>query len=327
MQIGIIGLGRMGANMARRLMRGKHEVTVFDLKRDSVTALEKEGAVGATDFADLAQKLAKPRAVWLMVPAGAPTEETIEHLRPFLESGDTIIDGGNSFYKDDVRRSDALQKEGIHYLDVGTSGGVWGVDRGYCLMIGGDEEAVKRLQPIFDTLAPGQGNIPPSPGREKFTSTAEKGFLYCGPSGAGHFVKMIHNGIEYGVMQAYAEGFDIMRGAASESLPKGYRYNFNAADIAELWRRGSVIGSWLLDLTAMALAEDSQLSRFTGVVEDSGEGRWTVQAAIEEAVSAEVLTAALFTRFRSRREHTYAEKILSAMRNKFGGHVEIYPGN
>jgi 6-phosphogluconate dehydrogenase len=317
----------MGANMARRLMRGKHEVTVFDLKRDSVTALEKEGAVGATDFADLAQKLAKPRAVWLMVPAGAPTEETIEHLRPFLESGDTIIDGGNSFYKDDVRRSDALQKEGIHYLDVGTSGGVWGVDRGYCLMIGGDEEAVKRLQPIFDTLAPGQGNIPPSPGREKFTSTAEKGFLYCGPSGAGHFVKMIHNGIEYGVMQAYAEGFDIMRGAASESLPKGYRYNFNAADIAELWRRGSVIGSWLLDLTAMALAEDSQLSRFTGVVEDSGEGRWTVQAAIEEAVSAEVLTAALFTRFRSRREHTYAEKILSAMRNKFGGHVEIYPGN
>jgi 6-phosphogluconate dehydrogenase len=317
----------MGANMARRLMRGKHEVTVFDLKRDSVKALEKEGAVGATDFADLAQKLAKPRAVWLMVPAGAPTEETIEHLRPFLESGDTIIDGGNSFYKDDVRRSDALQKEGIHYLDVGTSGGVWGIDRGYCLMIGGDEEAVKRLQPIFDTLAPGQGNIPPSPGREKFTSTAEKGFLYCGPSGAGHFVKMIHNGIEYGVMQAYAEGFDIMRGAASESLPKGYRYNFNAADIAELWRRGSVIGSWLLDLTAMALAEDSQLSRFTGVVEDSGEGRWTVQAAIEEAVSAEVLTAALFTRFRSRREHTYAEKILSAMRNKFGGHVEIYPGN
>ena len=317
----------MGANMARRLMRGKHEVTVFDLKRDSVKALEKEGAVGATDFADLAQKLAKPRAVWLMVPAGAPTEETIEHLRPFLESGDTIIDGGNSFYKDDVRRSEALQKEGIHYLDVGTSGGVWGIDRGYCLMIGGDEEAVKRLQPIFETLGPGQGNIPPSPGREKFTSTAEKGFLYCGPSGAGHFVKMIHNGIEYGVMQAYAEGFDIMRGAASESLPKGYRYNFNAADIAELWRRGSVIGSWLLDLTAMALAEDSQLSRFTGVVEDSGEGRWTVQAAIEEAVSAEVLTAALFTRFRSRREHTYAEKILSAMRNKFGGHVEIYPGN
>jgi 6-phosphogluconate dehydrogenase len=327
MQIGIVGLGRMGANMARRLMRGKHDVAVFDLKRDSVTALEKEGAVGATDFADLAKKLAKPRAVWLMVPAGAPTEETIEHLRPFLESGDTIIDGGNSFYKDDVRRSTGLLKEGIHYLDAGTSGGVWGLERGYCLMIGGNEEAVNRLEPIFETLAPGQGNIPSSPGREKFTSTAEKGFLYCGPSGAGHFVKMIHNGIEYGVMQAYAEGFDIMRGAASESLPKGYRYNFNAADIAELWRRGSVIGSWLLDLTAMALAEDTDLSHFTGIVEDSGEGRWTVQAAIEEAVSAEVLTAALFTRFRSRREHTFAEKMLSAMRNKFGGHVEIYPGN
>jgi len=317
----------MGANMARRLMRGKHDVAVFDLKRDSVLALEKEGAVGATDFADLAKKLAKPRAVWLMVPAGAPTEETIEHLRPFLESGDTIIDGGNSFYKDDVRRSTGLLKEGVHYLDVGTSGGVWGLERGYCLMVGGNEEAVKRLEPIFETLAPGQGNIPSSPGREKFTSTAEKGFLYCGPSGAGHFVKMIHNGIEYGVMQAYAEGFDIMRGAASESLPKGYRYNFNAADIAELWRRGSVIGSWLLDLTAMALAEDTDLSHFSGVVEDSGEGRWTVQAAIEEAVSAEVLTAALFTRFRSRREHTFAEKMLSAMRNKFGGHVEIYPGN
>jgi len=327
MQIGIVGLGRMGANMGRRLMRNKHDVVVYDLKKDSVTALEKEGATGATDFADLAKKLSKPRAVWLMVPAGAPTEETIEHIRPFLESGDAIIDGGNSFYKDDVRRSTALKKEGIHYLDAGTSGGVWGIDRGYCLMIGGDEETVKRLEPIFETLAPGQGTIPPSPGREKFKSTAEKGFLYCGPSGAGHFVKMIHNGIEYGLMQAYAEGFDIMRGAASESLPEGYRYNFNAADIAELWRRGSVIGSWLLDLTAMALAEDAELGRFTGVVQDSGEGRWTVQAAIETAVSAEVLTAALFARFRSRREHTFAEKMLSAMRNKFGGHVEIYPGN
>jgi 6-phosphogluconate dehydrogenase len=327
MQIGIVGLGRMGANMGRRLMRNKHDVVVYDLKKDSVAALEKEGATGATDFADLAKKLSKPRAVWLMVPAGAPTEETIEHLRPFLESGDAIIDGGNSFYKDDVRRSTLLKREGIDYLDAGTSGGVWGIDRGYCLMIGGDENAVKRLEPIFETLAPGQGVIPPSPGREKFKSTAEKGFLYCGPSGAGHFVKMIHNGIEYGLMQAYAEGFDIMRGAASESLPEGYRYNFNAADIAELWRRGSVVGSWLLDLTAMALAEDTELSHFTGVVQDSGEGRWTVQAAIEEAVSAEVLTAALFARFRSRREHTFAEKMLSAMRNKFGGHVEIYPGN
>jgi 6-phosphogluconate dehydrogenase len=327
MQIGIVGLGRMGANMGRRLMRNKHDVVVYDLKKESVAALEKEGATGATDFADLAKKLSKPRAVWLMVPAGAPTEETIEHLRPFLESGDAIIDGGNSFYKDDVRRSTALKNAGFHYLDVGTSGGVWGIDRGYCLMIGGDEETVKRLEPIFETLAPGQGAIPPSAGREKLKSTAEKGFLYCGPSGAGHFVKMIHNGIEYGLMQAYAEGFDIMRGAASESLQEAHRYNLNVADIAELWRRGSVVGSWLLDLTAMALAEDTELSNFTGVVQDSGEGRWTVQAAIESAVSAEVLTAALFARFRSRREHTFAEKMLSAMRNKFGGHVEIYPGN
>jgi len=327
MQIGIVGLGRMGANMGRRLMRNKHDVVVYDLKKESVAALEKEGATGATDFADLAKKLSKPRAVWLMVPAGAPTEETIEHLRPFLESGDAIIDGGNSFYKDDVRRSTALKNAGIHYLDVGTSGGVWGIDRGYCLMIGGDEETVKRLEPIFETLAPGQGAIPPSAGREKLKSTAEKGFLYCGPSGAGHFVKMIHNGIEYGLMQAYAEGFDIMRGAASESLQEAHRYNLNVADIAELWRRGSVVGSWLLDLTAMALAEDTELSNFTGVVQDSGEGRWTAQAAIESAVSAEVLTAALFARFRSRREHTFAEKMLSAMRNKFGGHVEIYPGN
>jgi len=327
MQIGIVGLGRMGANMARRLMRREHEVAVYDLKPESVAALAKEGAVGATDFADLAKKLATPRAVWLMVPAGSPTEETIEHLRPFLESGDTIVDGGNSFYKDDVRRSDSLRKLGIHYLDAGTSGGVWGIERGYCLMIGGDEGAAKRLEPIFESLAPGQGDISPSPGREKIQSTAEKGFLYCGPSGAGHFVKMIHNGIEYGVMQAYAEGFDILRGASSQALSEGYRYHFNAPDIAELWRRGSVVGSWLLDLTAMALAEDPELARFTGVVQDSGEGRWTIQAAIEEAVSAEVLTAALFARFRSRQEHTFAEKMLSAMRNKFGGHVEIYPGN
>jgi 6-phosphogluconate dehydrogenase len=327
MQIGIVGLGRMGANMARRLMRKQHEVVAYDLNKDSVAGLAKEGAVGAADFADLTKKLSKPRAVWLMVPAGGPTEETIEHLRPFLEKGDTIIDGGNSFFKDDVRRSTQLKREGIDYLDAGTSGGVWGIDRGYCLMIGGDEAAVKRLEPIFETLAPGQGDIPPSPGREKFKSTAEKGFLYCGPSGAGHFVKMIHNGIEYGLMQAYAEGFDILRGAALDSLPEGYRYNLNGADIAELWRRGSVIGSWLLDLTAMALAEDAELSHFTGVVQDSGEGRWTIQAAIEEAISAEVLTAALFARFRSRREHTFADKMLSAMRNKFGGHVEIYAGN
>src|SRR6202163_4525000 len=325
MQIGIVGLGRMGANMGRRLMRDKHDVVVYDLKKESVAALEKEGATGATDFADLAKKLSKPRAVWLMVPAGAPTEKTIEHIRPFLESGDAIIDGGNSFYKDDVRRSTALKHEGIHYLDVGTSGGVWGIDRGYCLMIGGDEETVKRLEPIFETLAPGQGAIPPSAGREKFKSTAEKGFLYCGPSGAGHFVKMIHNGIEYGLMQAYAEGFDILRGANSDNLPAGLSYDLNLADIAELWRRGSGVSSWLLDLTATALASDRQLAGYTGFVEDSAEGRWTIAAALEEGVSAEVLSVALYTRFRSRQEHTFAEKVLSAMRKGFGGHVERPP--
>ena len=327
MQIGIIGLGRMGANMGRRLMRGGHSVVVYDLNPESVAKMVKEGAGGAANFVELAKKLEKPRAIWLMVPAGPATEGTIEQLKQVLEAEDVIIDGGNSFYKDDVRRSQSLQRQGIHYLDVGTSGGVWGLERGYCLMIGGNQQAAKRLEPIFETLAPGQGDIPPSPGREKFTSTAHKGFLYCGPSGAGHFVKMVHNGIEYGLMQAYAEGFDIMRGASADDLPEGYRYDFNSADIAELWRRGSVVGSWLLDLTAMALAEDPALDRFSGFVQDSGEGRWTIQAAIEEAVSAEVLTAALYTRFRSRREHTFAEKMLSAMRNKFGGHIESFPGN
>jgi 6-phosphogluconate dehydrogenase len=327
MQIGIIGLGRMGANMARRLMRGGHSVVVYDLNPESVAKMVKEGAGGAANFVELAKKLEKPRAIWLMVPAGPATEGTVEQLKQVLEAEDVIIDGGNSFYKDDVRRSQSLQRQGIHYLDVGTSGGVWGLERGYCLMIGGNQPAAKRLEPIFETLAPGQGDIPPSPGREKLTSTAHKGFLYCGPSGAGHFVKMVHNGIEYGLMQAYAEGFDIMRGASASDLPEGYRYDFNSADIAELWRRGSVIGSWLLDLTAMALVEDPALDRFSGFVQDSGEGRWTIQAAIEEAVSAEVLTAALYTRFRSRREHTFAEKMLSAMRNKFGGHIESFPGN
>jgi 6-phosphogluconate dehydrogenase len=317
----------MGANMARRLMRGGHSVVVYDLNQESVAKMVKEGAGGAANFVELAKKLEKPRAIWLMVPAGPATEGTIEQLKQVLEAEDVIIDGGNSFYKDDVRRSQSLQRQGIHYLDVGTSGGVWGLERGYCLMIGGNQQAAKRLEPIFETLAPGQGDIPPSPGREKFTSTAHKGFLYCGPSGAGHFVKMVHNGIEYGLMQAYAEGFDVMRGASTNDLPEGYRYDFNSADIAELWRRGSVVGSWLLDLTAMALAEDPVLDRFSGFVQDSGEGRWTIQAAIEEAVSAEVLTAALYTRFRSRREHTFAEKMLSAMRNKFGGHIESFPGN
>ncbi len=326
MQIGMVGLGRMGGNMARRLMRGKHEVVVFDRSPDSVRNLEKENAIGASDYQDFVKKLTKPRAIWLMVPAGQATEEAVETLHPILEPDDVLIDGGNSFYKDDVRRSESLSKDGIHYLDVGTSGGVWGLERGYCLMIGGNQAAVQRLQPIFESLAPGVGDIPPTRGRENKPGTAEKGYLHCGPSGAGHFVKMIHNGIEYGLMQAYAEGFDILRGASFDVLPEHYRYNFDAADIAELWRRGSVIGSWLLDLTAMALLEDPELDRFSGFVEDSGEGRWTVQAAIEEAVSAEVLTTALFTRFRSRKEHTFAEKVLSAMRNKFGGHVENFAG-
>ena len=313
--------------MARRLMRRKHEVVVYDRSAETVQALAKEGATGAKDYAELVKKLNPPRVVWLMVPAGDPTEESVEALKPLLEAGDAILDGGNSYFKDDVRRSHSLKEKGIHYLDAGTSGGVWGIDRGYCLMIGGDREVADRLEPIFAALAPGQGNTPPSPGRENFKSTAEKGYLYCGPSGAGHFVKMIHNGIEYGLMQAYAEGFDILRGASSDALPDGERYHFNLPDIAELWRRGSVVGSWLLDLTAIALAEDPNLDHFTGFVQDSGEGRWTIQAAIDEAIPAEVLSASLFTRFRSRKEHTFAEKVLSAMRNKFGGHVESLPIN
>jgi 6-phosphogluconate dehydrogenase len=325
MQLGIVGLGRMGGNMARRLMRRKHEVVVYDRSAEAIRVLDKEGARGARDYSELVKQLHAPRAVWLMVPAGGPTEDSVEALKPLLEPGDAIIDGGNSYFKDDIRRSRSLKEKGIHYLDAGTSGGVWGIDRGYCLMIGGDRETVERLEPIFATLAPGQGDTPPSPGREKFQSTAEKGYLYCGPSGAGHFVKMIHNGIEYGLMQAYAEGFDILRGASLDALPDGYRYEFNLPDIAELWRRGSVVGSWLLDLTAIALAEDPNLDQFTGFVQDSGEGRWTIQAAIDEAVPAEVLSASLFTRFRSRKEHTFAEKVLSAMRNKFGGHVESLP--
>jgi len=322
MKLGMVGLGRMGANMVRRLMSGGHECVVSDLSPQNVTSVAGEGAVASSSLADLASKLNAPRAVWIMVPSGAPTEQTVEQLAQILSPGDTIIDGGNSYFKDDVRRAQLLAPRGIHYVDVGTSGGVWGLERGYCMMIGGPKEAVQRLDPIFKTLAPGKGDIPRTPGREKLGGTAEEGYIHCGSSGSGHFVKMVHNGIEYGLMQAYAEGFDIFRNATSKDLPAEFRYDLDLADIAEVWRRGSVVSSWLLDLTAMALAENPTLSEYTGFVQDSGEGRWTIQAAIEEAVPAEVLSAALYTRFRSRQEHTFAEKILSAMRQKFGGHVE-----
>ena len=322
MQLGMIGLGRMGGNMVRRLMKGGHQCSVFDLSPQNVSQLVGEGAVGSASMEDFVKSLTKPRAAWVMVPSGAATESTVMKLASLMEPGDTIIDGGNSYYKDDVRRAGLLKPKGIHYVDVGTSGGVWGIDRGYCMMMGGPDEAVDRLDPIFATLAPGMGDIPRTPGRDGRGGTAEKGYLHCGPSGAGHFVKMIHNGIEYGLMQAYGEGFDIMKHASSKDLPEEHRYNLDLPEIAELWRRGSVVGSWLLDLTAMALAEDPELKRFTGNVEDSGEGRWTIQAAIEEAVPCDVLSASLFTRFRSRQDHTFAEKMLSGMRNKFGGHVE-----
>ena len=325
MQLGMIGLGRMGANMVRRLMRGGHECVVFDLSTDNVKQIAGEGATGSNSIDDFIAKLNQPRAVWIMVPSGEATESTVNQLADRLEAGDTILDGGNSYFKDDARRALKLKPKGINYLDVGTSGGVWGLERGYCMMIGGPKETFEHLDPIFKTLAPGRGSIPRTPGRENVSGTAEDGYLYCGPSGAGHFVKMIHNGIEYGLMQAYAEGFDIFRNATSKELPEEIRYDLNVADIAELWRRGSVVSSWLLDLTAMALVEDPELKDYSGFVQDSGEGRWTIQAALEEAVPAEVLSAALYTRFRSRQEHTFAEKILSAMRKKFGGHVE--PGS
>jgi 6-phosphogluconate dehydrogenase len=322
MKIGMVGLGRMGSNMAHRLMQGGHQCVVFDLNSESVSKLAAQGAAAAASLVDLAQKLEKPRAIWIMLPAGDPTEQTVNALAGHLESGDTLIDGGNSHYKDDVRRAAALRERGIRYIDAGTSGGVWGSDRGYCLMLGGEKQAVTDLEPIFKTLAPGLGDIPRTPGMAQAGGTAELGYLYCGPSGAGHFVKMIHNGIEYGLMQSYAEGFDILRNANSKELAENCRYDLNIRDIAEVWRRGSVVGSWLLDLTAMALAENSDLSTFTGAVQDSGEGRWTIVAALEEAVPADVLSASLYTRFRSRKDHTFAEKVLSAMRNKFGGHVE-----
>lgn len=295
---------------------------VSDLSPETVAAYAKEGATCSSSLDDFVAKLKKPRAAWIMVPAGDPTEKTVDALAQRFESGDAIIDGGNSYFKDDIRRSQKLKDRGIHYIDVGTSGGVWGLERGYCMMLGGPKEAVERLDPIFRTLAPGIGDIPRTAGREKLGGTAELGYLYCGPSGAGHFVKMVHNGIEYGLMQAYAEGFDIFRNASSEQLPPEQRYQLNLADIAEVWRRGSVVSSWLLDLTAMALAENPTLAEYTGFVQDSGEGRWTIMAAIDEAVPVDVLSAALYTRFRSRQDHTFAEKMLSAMRQKFGGHIE-----
>jgi 6-phosphogluconate dehydrogenase len=317
----------MGANMVRRLERGGHDCVVFDLNPENARAMAADGATPAETLDAFAAALKPPRAAWVMVPSGAPTESTVEALAQRFQAGDTIIDGGNSYFKDDVRRAKELAGRGIHYVDVGTSGGVWGLERGYCLMIGGPTEAVARLDPIFKTLAPGRGQIERTPGRDKLGGTAEEGYIHCGPTGSGHFVKMVHNGIEYGLMQAYAEGFDILSSAGGKGVEEGHRYNLNLADVAEVWRRGSVVGSWLLDLTAMALTEDSKLTAFKGFVQDSGEGRWTIMAAIEESVPADVLAASLFIRFRSRQEHTFAEKVLSAMRSKFGGHLERPTGN
>jgi 6-phosphogluconate dehydrogenase len=322
MQIGIIGLGRMGGNIARRLIGYGHRVVVYDQEPRAVMALADEGAAAARGLEELVRNLAKPCAIWVMLPAGETTESAIRELGLLLQPGDVIIDGGNTFWKDDIRRAAALKQRGLHYVDVGTSGGVWGLERGYCMMIGGETDVVDRLDPIFAALAPGVGDAPQSLGREARDPRVERGYIHAGPNGAGHFVKMVHNGIEYGLMQAYAEGFDILKNADSKVLPEAERFDLDIADIAEVWRRGSVITSWLLDLTACALAKDPLLDTYSGFVEDSGEGRWTVQAAIDEAVPADVLSAALFTRFRSRREHTFAEKILSAMRKGFGGHIE-----
>jgi len=334
MQLSMIGLGRMGANMVRRLIKDGHECVVFDMSPKAVAELTKDKAVGASSLADLVKKLAKPRAVWLMVPA-AVVDESIGAIAPLLERGDILIDGGNSYYVDDIRRARELASKGINYVDVGTSGGVWGLERGYCMMIGGPDAAVRHLDPIFKTLAPGAGDIPRTPGRENIGGTAELGYLYCGPNGAGHFVKMVHNGIEYGIMAAYAEGFNILRhanvGEQQHAIdaettplrdPELYRYDLNLRDVAELWRRGSVIASWLLDLTATALTQDPTLANFAGRVSDSGEGRWTIKAAIDAAVPAPVLSTALYQRFSSRGEATFGDKLLSAMRYEFGGHLE-----
>jgi 6-phosphogluconate dehydrogenase len=322
MQIGVIGLGRMGGNIVRRLAKAGHSSVVYDANPAPGAALAKEGATAVPSLQSLVETLQTPRTVWVMLPSGKITEDTVATLAGLMQPGDTIIDGGNSNFKDDVRRARELKPRGIHYLDVGTSGGVWGLQRGYCLMIGGDTETVQRLDPIFSTLAPGLGEIERTSGREALDPRAERGYIHAGPAGAGHFVKMIHNGIEYGMMQVFAEGFDIMKHRASDKLPADERFDLNLADIAEVWRRGSVVTSWLLDLTAAALAKDGQLEHFSGNVEDSGEGRWTIEAAIEEAVPADVLAASLFVRFRSRQQHTFAEKVLSAMRLGFGGHVE-----
>ena len=338
MQLGMVGLGRMGANMVRRLIRAGHEGVVFDRTPSVVNDMAKEGAVGSSSYPDMMKKMKAPRAIWLMVPAGV-VDQTIAQILPNLEPGDILIDGGNSYYVDDIRRAKELATKKIHYVDVGTSGGVWGLERGYCMMIGGENDVVKHLDPIFAALAPGRGDVPPTPGREKLGGTSEQGYLHCGPNGAGHFVKMVHNGIEYGVMAAYAEGLGVLQSANigkhlhetdAETTPlrdpEHYQYDFNLADVTEVWRRGSVIASWLLDLTASALAQDPQLSKFSGRVSDSGEGRWTIKAAIDEAVPAHVLTAALYERFSSRGEAEYADKILSAMRYAFGGHLEKAAG-
>ena len=323
MQIGVVGLGRMGGNIVRRLMRAGHDCVVHDANPKATEGLAGEGAKGAGSIEEFVAKLTgTPRVVWLMLPSGAITEAAVTQFGGLLTSGDILIDGGNSYYKDDVRRAKALKEKGISYVDVGTSGGIWGLDRGYCMMIGGENQAVGVIDPILAALAPGKGDIPLTPGRESRDPRVEQGYLHAGPVGSGHFVKMIHNGIEYGMMQAIAEGFDILKHRNVEHLPDGERFDLDMADIAEVWRRGSVVTSWLLDLSASALAKDGTLDKFSGNVADSGEGRWTIEAAIEEAVPAEVLAAALFTRFRSRQEHTFAEKMLSAMRLGFGGHVE-----
>jgi len=338
MQLGMVGLGRMGANMVRRLMKNGHECVVYDVTPKSVTELAGEGATGSSSFQDFVSKLSKPRAIWLMIPA-AVVDQTIAQIVPHLEAGDILIDGGNSYYIDDIRRSKELAPKGIKYVDVGTSGGVWGLERGYCMMIGGPKDAVQYLDPIFKTIAPGKGDIPRTPGRDKLSGTAEDGYLHCGPSGGGHFVKMVHNGIEYGIMAAYAEGLNILKNADvgkhkheidAETTPlrdpEHYQYEFNLTDVSEVWRRGSVISSWLLDLTASALTGDPQLAKFEGRVSDSGEGRWTIKAAIDEAVPASVLTSALYERFSSRGQADFADKLLSAMRFEFGGHLEKAKG-